>query len=461
MSIPSEGARAFIALNRFGLGARLDEKSPADPKGWLLAQFETYEPEPPAMDGLPPSSSISATYREKVVKLRVMSETKRRKARKALYRGGRNHYRREVDARTVTAIASQAPFVERLVYFWANHFAISADTPFMEALTGSFEREAIRPHVLGRFEDMLLAVEKHPAMLTYLDQTRSVGPNSARAQRAARKDEPRKPGINENLAREILELHTLGVRTGYSQKDVTEFALAMSGWTVAQPGASGRAAVGTFLFKPPLHEPGPRTILGKTYSQEGMDQAEAVLRDVARSEATAAHIATKLARHFVADTPPPSLVDRLQSAFLKTGGDLPAVYRSLIDAPEGWDPKPRKFKTPWEWNISALRAIGYEPPPLSTAETAKQLGQPVWQPQSPAGYDDIADSWAAPDALVRRVEVAQRLARKAAPGLDAREIAKVLIGPALSETTLREIARAESPATAIALLLVSPEFQRR
>lgn len=461
MSIPSEGARAFIALNRFGLGARLDEEAPADPKGWLLAQLKAYEQRPAAMRDLPTSSTISSTFRETTAKLRAMSETRRRRARQALYQQGQKLYRREIDARTAVAFASETPFVERLVHFWANHFAVSSDTQLMTALSGSFEREAIRPHVLGRFEDMLRAVETHPAMLFYLDQTRSIGPNSARAKRAEKRGERQKPGFNENLAREILELHTLGVRTGYDQTDVTEFALALTGWTVVEPDSATKAAAGAFEFRPFNHEPGSRTILGRTYSQEGADQAEAVLRDVARNGATAIHIATKLTRHFVADTPPQILVEKLQVAFLESGGDLPTVYRSLIEAPEAWDPQPCKFKTPWEWSISALRALGYEPQPMSAAATAKQLGQPVWRPQSPAGYDDIADSWAAPDALVRRVEVAQRLARKAAPRLDAREIARVLIGPTLSETTLKEIARAESPATAIALLLVSPEFQRR
>lgn len=462
MSTPSVGARAFIAMNRFGLGTHLGDKSPDDPKGWLLGQLKTYEPKPAAMEDLPSSAEIFVTYREDSAELRALAEAKRAQARRELRQRGQQLYDAEIDARTLAALTSQAPFVERLVHFWANHFALSADEPIIVALAGSFEREAIRPHVLGRFEDMLLAVEQHPGMLLYLNQNRSIGPNSLRAKRVAEKDPSRKLGINENLAREILELHTLGVRTGYSQKDVTQFAFAMTGWTIAGQDGNEDAQAGTFEFRPQLHEPGPRTILGKTYDQTGEDQAEAVLRDVARSKATATHIATKLARHFVADSPPPALVGRLQTAFLKSGGDLPTVYRTLVNSPEAWEAGDSKFKTPWEWSVSALRAIGA--PTAQTANianTIRQLGQPIWRPQSPAGYDDVAASWVAPDALVRRVEVAQRLARKADPTLDARAAAVALLGPSLSKTTATEIARAESPATAIALLLVSPEFQRR
>ena len=414
------------------------------------------------MMDLPSSSAIFVTYREDSAEIRALPEAQRAQTRQELRQRGQKLYQTEVGARTLAALTSQAPFIERLVHFWANHFAISGDEPLETALVGSFEREAIRPHVLGRFEDMLFAVEKHPAMLLYLNQNRSIGPNSIRARRVAEKDPSHKPGINENLAREILELHTLGVRSGYSQTDVTQFAFAMTGWTIAGQDGNDDAQTGVFEFRPQLHEPGPRTILGKTYDQQGIGQAEAVLSDVALNQATAAHVVTKLARHFVADEPSPALVRRLRSVFLKSQGDLPTVYRALVNAPEAWEPEASKFKTPWEWSVSALRALGARPDVTTTmAQTENQLGQPVWRPQSPAGYDDIAASWAAPDALVRRVEIAQRLARQADPALDARAAARTLIGPSLSKTTATEIARAESSATAVALLLVSPEFQRR
>ena len=320
--------------------------------------------------------------------------------------------------------------------------------------------------MLGRFSDMLLAVEQHPAMLVYLDQAQSIGPDSQASMFAVmRGGKPR--GLNENLAREIMELHTLGVRTGYSQADVTEFARALTGWTVSGLGRGPAArliggTVGQFQFAPVLHEPGVRTIIGKRYDQSGEAQARAVLLDLAGSPATARHLSTKLARHFAGDDPPPTLVERLSKAYLSSGGNLPTVYRALIESPEPWSPKPLKFKSPWEWSVSALRAVGStDIDPKMAAGVLRQLGQPTWQPGSPAGWDDIAASWAGPDALVRRVEVAQRIAAKAASTVDARALAEKLFPDSLSDASRTAIARAESPAEGLALLLVSPEFVRR
>lgn len=230
----------------------------------------------------------------------------------------------------------------------------------------------------------------------------------------------------------------------------------------------GRAARGSnvtpggFVFRPALHEPGTRMIMGKTYRQKDEGQALAVLHDLAKAKATADHIATKLARHFVADEPPPALVQRLSEAFSRNGGDLPAVYRALIEAPESWTPRPVKFKTPWEWLISALRGVGLRDlGRMKVAPVMNQLGQPVWRPGSPAGFDDIAARWAAPDALMRRVEFADRLAARIGDRIDARQLAGKLLPGAVSEKTRRAVARAENSPSALALLLVSPEFQRR
>ncbi len=381
-------------------------------------------------------------------------------------------YRSAVNARVASALTTQTPFVERLVHFWANHFAVSTEKPGVAALAGSFEAEAIRPHVLGRFEDMLVAVERHPAMQLFLDQTRSVGPDSMAAMRAAERNPNVKRGLNENLAREIMELHTLGVRSGYTQDDVTEFARALTGWSLAgNPGNSGNprgqglqtnAAPGTFVFRVALHEPGSRTIMGRRYDQPGEEQALAILHDLASSPATAQHIGGKLARHFVADNPPPAVSERLASAFARSGGDLPTVYRTLLDMPQAWSPAAVKFKTPWEWTISSMRGLGWQDiGNMQTAPILTQLGQPVWRPGSPAGYDDIAASWAAPDALVRRVEVAQRFASRVGDRLDARSLGQTLLAGSLSAPTATAVSRAESASTAIALLLVSPDFQRR
>jgi len=350
--------------------------------------------------------------------------------------------------------------VERLVHFWSNHFAVSVDKLLVVGLAGGFEADAIRPNVLGRFEDLLLAVVRHPAMLLYLDQAQSIGPSSLAGMRAGeRQQRPR--GLNENLAREILELHTLGVRSGYTQSDVTEFARALTGWTL--PGDDAlQPATNTLRFVPALHEPGARTVLGRSYADGGEQQARAIIHDLVTAPATAHHIARKLARHFVADDPPTELVQRLTSTFERSGGDLPSLYRELLASKEAWQPASAKFKSPWDWALSSFRALGrQEIPAAQAANLMNQLGQPVWRPGSPAGYDDLTATWAAPDSLLRRIEVAQRIAMQAGTAVDARSLATRVLPGSLSDDTASAIARAESASTALALLLVSPEFLRR
>ena len=484
-----------VALNRFGLGARPGDAPPADPRRWLLDQFARFEPRPPALSTAPTTVAAAADLaalqdaRQQarrggaMPRQRAMTDPAPRpatpqqaeapmsdqeRALVAARRQGRDNYVESVGARMNAALVTPAPFVERLVHFWANHFAVSADGQQVVGLAGPLEFEAIRPHVLGRFRDMVFAVERHPAMLLYLDQAQSVGPNSAFGQRvAARQD--RKVGLNENLAREIMELHTLGVRTGSAQGDVTEFARAMTGWTVGGIGrgrvrrlTGGTADPGSFLFVPALHEPGARTIMGKSYAEAGEAQAGAVLDDLIAHPATARHIATKLCRHVIADDPPAAAVARVEAAFVQSGGDLPAVYRALVAAPEAWAPAPAKFKTPWEWSVSAFRALGIERfGAQQTVGLLQQLGQPTWRPGAPAGWDDIAASWAGPDAIMRRVEAAERFANRAGQQIDARDRAARLFPGALTPATTQAIARAESPAQGLALMLVSPEFLRR
>lgn len=454
-------AAASIALNRFGLGARPDDAAPGAPQDWLLAQFDRYDPLPDPWRARPRTPALLQAYEDRQQALRGLSESDRMAARKELQRAAREEYLAAVGARTASALQTGTPFVERLVHFWSNHFAVSIDKGAqVVGLAGAFEADAIRPHVLGRFEDMLVAVAQHPAMLLFLDQANSIGPDSMAGRRAAENDKRR--GLNENLAREILELHTLGVRSGYTQADVTEFARALTGWSLAGRAPAAQPAEGAFQFRPALHEPGVRTVMGRSYAQPGEAQARAVLHQAASAPATATHLATQLARHFVADDPPPALVRRMAQAFERSGGDLPTVYRVLVQSPEAWQAAGTKFKTPWDWGVSSLRGLGRrELPGMQVANLMNQLGQPVWRPGSPAGWDDIAASWAAPDALVRRVEVAQRIAAQTGDRIDARALAPRLLPGALTEPTATAIARAESPASGIALLLVSPEFLRR
>jgi len=476
-----------IALNRFGLGARPDNPQPADPKRWLLQQLDRFEVRPQPLTQVPTRAAVVDQLAQYLDAQRVAAQAKRQPLqasmstapmpqpnatkqpdplKRYLRQSIRDDYVTMNAARVDAALTSGTPFVERLVHFWANHFSVSVDKLPVIGLAGLLEFEAVRPHVLGKFSDMLLAVEQHPAMLLYLDQAQSIGPDSPAGERIAMRGGKQR-GLNENLAREIMELHTLGVRTGYSQVDVTEFARALTGWMVSGIGRGPAArmiggAPGQFQFAAMLHEPGARMIVGKRYDQAGEQQARAVLLDLAASPATARHLSTKLARHFAGDDPPPALIDRLSKAYLASGGDLPTIYRALIESPEPWAARPLKFKTPWEWTVSASRAVGLKSLEAGPATgLLKQLGQPTWQPGSPAGWDDIAASWAGPDALVRRVEVAQRFGDRAASSVDARALAEKLFPDSLSDATRTAIARAESPAEGLALLLVSPEFVRR
>jgi uncharacterized protein (DUF1800 family) len=453
-----------IALNRFGLGVQPADPVPADPRRWLLAQLESYEPLPAPWKPLPRTTALASAWAQQQRAVRAAPEDQKSGVREAYLRSSRQDYQAAVGARAASALQTTTPFVERLVHFWANHFAISVDKLLVIGLAGGFEADAIRPHVLGRFEDLLLAAVRHPAMLLYLDQARSTGPNSPAGRRAAMRKargQGNGQGLNENLAREILELHTLGVRSGYTQDDVTELARALTGWTLpGDEAAEGDAA--SFRFVAGLHEPDSRTVLGRTYAAAGEEQARAILHDLAVAPATATHIATKLARHFVADEPPASLVRRLADSFTRSGGNLSVVYQVLVTAPETWAAGTGKFKSPWEWSVSAMRALGRrELPPNQVANLMNQLGQPVWKPGSPAGWGDTAAAWAAPDALLRRVELAQRLASQAGAGVDARALAPRILAGSLGDKTRSAIARAESPATALALLLASPEFLRR
>ncbi|MEQ9661863.1 MAG: DUF1800 domain-containing protein [Parasphingopyxis sp.] len=479
---------SVIAVNRFGLGGRPDDRLPGDPERWLLDQFARYDPVSAPIAVAPRHRDVMRYFGESTGEFLVESERireinlaardgeampamddRRAEMRRAMLRQGRDFHEAHIAARVASALTSTTPFIERLVHFWANHFAVSIDKRETLGYAGLLEFDAIRPHVLGRFEDMLLAVEQHPAMLLYLDQPTSIGPASEFGARLGNR--PRRTlGLNENLAREVLELHTLGVDGGYDQTDVTEFARALTGWTVnglmrqryITRFLSPDAAPGSFAFAPELHEPGVRRIMGQSYDQAGAAQARAVLRDLARHPSTARHLATKLARHFAGDEPPPALIDRLASAYRSNDGDLSAVYRALIASPEAWVEQPVKFKTPWEWQVSASRALGQDAlPDTNVTRLFTQLGQPVWESGSPAGYDDLAGPWAVPDALVRRVERAGAMVRAAADGRDPRQLAEALFADRLSTATAQTIAQAESNGQGLALLLVSPEFQRR
>ncbi|ESQ75576.1 hypothetical protein ABAC402_08610 [Asticcacaulis sp. AC402] len=345
-------------------------------------------------------------------------------------------------------------FGERLVMFWMNHFAVSVDKgSSVHISTGAYEREAIRPYVYGRFTDLLLAVETHPTMLYYLDNVASTGPNSKVGQSMGR-------DINENLAREILELHTLGVDSGYSQADVTAFAQALTGWSASRR-AHDKAPVGEFTFRDNQHEPGEKTILGESYREDGFFQAADIMVGLSRHPATAKHISTKLARHFVADDPPGSLVNRLAETWMATDADLPSVYAILIDSEESWVPAPAKLRTPQEHLIAMLRATDTRLAPGLIKRALTAMGQPLWKPPGPNGFPDISAAWLTPEGLSARMEVAALVAARTARDTDPREFAPAILGPRLNDTTLDAIARADTLRQGISLAFMAPEFIRR
>lgn len=478
-------ARTIAAVNRFGLGARPGELSAADdPRGWLQAQLRVrHDPAPFA--GLPDSLAILERQYRFLFQRRQMrpgrddatakpaaqpAPAAEMPERSALQQAIRRDAADDLALRYRIAASTATPFVERLVRFWSNHFAISIDKNSARLMAAPMEREAIRPHALGNFRDLLLAVETHPGMLLYLDNSVSVGDDSVLAQRLERRQARRRVGLNENLAREILELHTLGVDGGYAQQDVIELARAITGWSTplqrdmrdgAAPAGAARTA---FVFRAAAHEPGARTVLGKRYAEGGEAQGRAILRDLAVHPATARHLSFKLARHFVADAPPPALIERMAAAFLRSDGDLPSLYRAMLDDDAAWSQDARKFKTPEDFVISAMRAgeLRLDRQPRMLLRLLQSLGQPTFTPRSPAGFPDTAADWASGDALHKRLQAASGLAELVPAGRRPLELAIDALGESAVRGAFADaLRRAGSPREGFALLFSAPAFQWR
>lgn len=456
---------AAIAATRFGLGARPGEiaATKSDPRGFLKSQIRAGGADQPAGQFPTVAASIAGYAEFQAAKKAERMEAAAApapdpamagKPQRTVSRAQYLDLGEELMARARLGATTDAAFRERWALFWSNHFAVAANKGNMAALVGPFEREAIRPHVFGRFEDLLVASTRHPGMLVFLDQAKSVGPNSPGGAR-------RKTGLNENLAREILELHTLGVDAGYTQDDVTEFARALTGWSFYLPNEPAPSENDIFVFRARQHEPGARTVFRRRYAAGGEGQARAVLRDLATDPHTAKHLATKIARHFVADDPPPALVSRLEATWNKTGGQLDKVAETLVDAPEAWDPAARKFKTPWEFMVSGYRAVGGAPRRPGELQVLTTLGQKPFTPPSPKGWAEDGGSWSAPDAIIKRMAWSQAFAQQAGPRLQPVQVAQEALGARLTPASATVIARAESRPEALAVLLMSPEFQRR
>jgi uncharacterized protein (DUF1800 family) len=471
-----------VAANRFGLGAR-----PGDlvnigdsPREWLIAQAQQAQPLLKGIGNLPTSKQAvvkQQAYRREVQQARRNGgDASQVNNVRALIQELRPMYEQHLAARLTQALKSDTPFYERLVHFWSNHFAVSADNPQTLGLVATLEVETIRPNISSSFSDMLRAVEQHPAMLTYLDNNLSIGPNSKLGSMAGRRAAQnngtprRKIDINENLAREIIELHTLGVDGGYTQQDVTSFAKVITGWGVGG-GVGGNGSrntrfdsgtPGEFYFNEALHEPGSQSLLGTNYKQKGIDQGEAVLNDLAHHPSTARHIATKLARHFIADNPPSVAVDRIAKAMTDSSGDLSTVYAALIDSGEAWEEPLAKYKTPNDFILSMYRAIDFSPRRIKQiAGPFTVLGQEPFRPGSPAGWPDTAQDWSGGEALFKRIEMAVQTGENIGSRKDPIELANSIMGPLVAENTMNAIKSAESGAQGIALLFASPEFMRR
>jgi uncharacterized protein (DUF1800 family) len=475
----SARAQAVLALHRFGMGPRPGSIAAieADPRGALIAELERPASEF-AITGLSSAKAYRAVTdanakrqakaivakKEQDAKKQQMADTASmtegavqgtdematKIAADAVPDPGRAIYLEEARVRIAAALGAEIGFVERLVWFWSNHFCVSANQ--IRSMSGAYEREAIRPNVLGRFTDLLLATEGHPAMLFYLDQTISMGPNSIAGINRTR-------GLNENFAREILELHTLGVRSGYTQQDVLGFANVLTGWTLVPPGDNPEHG-GEFTFNPRLHEPGPQKVLGKSYDDETVEQGRAVLRDLASHPATATHVATKLARHFIADAPPPALVESMAKTFLDTGGDLKEVARTMVSSSEAWTGPPTKLKRPSEWVVGMVRATGLtRADPARFTDGQALLGEPLWRPPSPKGFPDDEASWI--DGMGRRLDVANNFAERVSGLVDPQNLIETVYGSEVSPEAKQAVGRAESRQQALVLLFMSAEFQRR
>lgn len=452
--------RALLAQHRFGYGPTADALTEIarDPLAHVVGQLAAPALADPAAMG--DSASVLRQFRTVQYNQRVargQGPEQAKTASKAMRDAVNGCFRQEIALAVGRAVTSSTPFVERLVAFWSNHFCVSClKGPGVRMLAGVYEREAIRPHVTGKFRDMLGAVVHHPAMLLYLDNLTSIGPNSPAAKKAAYRKKTL--GLNENLGRELLELHTVGVRAGYSQADVTNAARILTGWGLT-PASITEGPI--FAFDESRHEPGAFTVMGKTYPALGKAQGEALLDDLARHPATADHIATKLSRSFVGDQAPAALIAAVAETFIKTDGDLKATATTLVTHPASWSGPAGKVISPLHFIVVLQRLTGHR---LSAGEIvgiARALGQDPWAPPAPKGFADEDRTWLAPDSMVKRFDIALRIAGRVSERIDAESLAENLFGDRLSPDLAVAIGRAATRSEALATLIMSPDIQMR
>ena len=471
----TERQRALHALDRLGFGARpgdVDRVLQTGVDTWINRQLHPEAIPDRAVDArlqqyptlkMSDADIIDTFYRPIVMARRQFKETSDKNPAEmmALRRNAQQVMSDLVAQRIIRAAESDRQLNEVMVDFWFNHFNVFAGKGVDRFMLTSYERDVIRPHIWGRFEDLLMATAKSPAMLFYLDNARS-----------------RSAAINENYAREIMELHTLGVDGGYTQKDVTELARVLTGWSIAPPQRGSG-----FVFRRALHDAGPKSVLGVHFpAGGGIDEGEKIIHILARHPATAHHIAYELCQRLVADEPPKALVDRVAKRFLATDGDLRQTVRAVIDSPEFWDPQAyrAKVKTPFEYAVSAVRAIdGQLVDPLPLARELQRMGEPLYGSQPPTGYSNRSEPWVNTGALLQRLNFALALAANKMPGVRSDvvslippnsnepvdDLAKVLTGGELSTQTQQTIRARVVDTTQVpmiaGLILGSPEFQRQ
>jgi uncharacterized protein (DUF1800 family) len=443
------GDDEIIAMTRFGCGispGQYDEVK-GRARDWVLSQLERQSATPVSFAGFLP-------FRERLdsfsIKRGPENKTDADLEERRIRRWKANV--RIAEARIEAAVDTKQPLHERLVHFWFDHFTVSSLVGGLSGAADLYENEAIRPHIFGNFRDMLGAVTKHPLMLVYLDNVVSVGPNSSYGQERGK-------GLNENLARELMELHTLGVDGGYTQADVRALAKILTGWTVT-PIEHADPIQLRFLAN--RHEPGEKLLLGRTIPEGGQAELETALDMLASSPKTARHIARKLAAHFIADDPPENVVSVIEQRFIETGGDLKAVTRALIEHPASWNPDARKVLLPEDWSVALARLAGMDgaraAPILQTATTS--LGQRVYGAPSPKGWPDSVGAWLTPETVIARASWALKIMEEWSVETDPRLLV-TSYGFVEGEDAVRAITGAPSRSDGLALIAASPRFNLR
>ncbi|TEW53729.1 DUF1800 domain-containing protein [Psychromonas sp. RZ22] len=455
--------KATIAMQRFALGARPNDikriENIAQP--WLLNQL-TFKPAVEFDSTLPDSNEIliiqekykqaQKAFKEYAKHQPITANMSDNKDMQPPKNPNQAIYKQLTADALQQSINSFNSFNWRCLDFFSNHFSVSTQGSIMRGLAPTLEREAIAPHLFGRFEDLLLAVYQHPAMLIYLNNETSIGPSTKYAKM--------NKGLNENLAREILELHTLGVNSGYQQKDVTELAKGITGWSVARPGKEEKEG---FVYRANKHEPGIRTLMGKSFPESGMKQGTAMIKYLANHPITARFVSTKIIQHFISDQAPEELINHLTTHWYNSNGQLSSVFQALIQHPLSWQIKQQKYKTPREYVISTYRALNIKNLSIKQVQSALSvLGEEPFKAGSPAGYSDQQQDWDGANALMARINWASQLAgRKASKRIDIETLISNTFGDTLSTHSYQVITRAESRQQALTLLLLSPEFLRR